>query len=321
MAQLQDEIKALLHVPEASHLNLEKESFFIPQDSLYQLLNEDKVTQVIDEIDEIPWHLKETTTVWIMKNGRRILAILSFLQLKRSYISKFMERDVFDEHLPLNENSLQAILPEPANSLFYDAQWQFSAPKLARDGVHRVFHPNHRLPFTINRWIDSGGFGDIYEIMIHPKHQNVPLLLSETDQSMVRKEFKPPRYKKHVANSDIQDDKEGFSNELRNLNILNELKHANIIQLLTSYTHNGRHNLIFPFVQDGNLEKLFKGDRPLQFDSDEKFLIALCGLSSAIQEVHYYTLQRLKIDLLGCHHDLKTKNILNHSMQEALVTI
>ncbi|KAL6689621.1 kinase-like domain-containing protein [Trichoderma pleuroticola] len=166
------------------------------------------------------------------------------------------------------------------------------------------------LPFIVNEKIDSGGFGDIYKIKIHPEHQIAFLLPDQNEQYMVRKEFKPPRKKQHSADGDISDEKEEHSNELRNLSILNELKHANIVQMLTSYTHNGRHNLIFPFIQEGNLETLFQGTRPLQFDSDEKFLTALCDLSSAIQEVHYYTLERLNINMIGCHHDLKTKNIL-----------
>jgi len=101
-----------------------------------------------------------------------------------------------------------------------------------------------------------------------------------------------------------------YNKELRILSILNELGHPNIIELLASYTHGEKHNLIFPLVPHGSLHSFLLTDRPTSFESDETFLAALCGLSSAIEKVHYYTLDRLQIEMIGCHHDLKPKNIL-----------
>jgi serine/threonine protein kinase len=101
--------------------------------------------------------------------------------------------------------------------------------------------------------------------------------------------------------------------ELRNLNLLNELKHPNIVELLSSYTYRGKHNFIFPFATGGNLAMLFKEkDRPSQFTSDEAFNLAMSKLSSAIEKVHDYASDHLNLKLIGCHHDLKPKNILVH---------
>lgn len=91
---------------------------------------------------------------------------------------------------------------------------------------------------------------------------------------------------------------------------MNELRHPNIIELLASYTHGDKHNFLFPLVRDGSLDALFHKPRPISFQSDEAFYIALCGLSSAVEKLHHYTLETLKIDLIGCHYDLKPKNIL-----------
>jgi len=116
----------------------------------------------------------------------------------------------------------------------------------------------------------------------------------------VRKEFKA------TVNKDTD-----YDNELRNLNILNQLRHPNIIELLASYTHKGEHNFIFPFARDGDLAALLaRKERPVHFQSDESFFVALCGLSSAIEKVHYFTSESLSIELIGCHHDLKPQNIL-----------
>jgi serine/threonine protein kinase len=91
---------------------------------------------------------------------------------------------------------------------------------------------------------------------------------------------------------------------------LNELKHPNIIELLSSYTYRGKHNFLFPLAQGDLAEFLTSNERPPQFQPDRAFYTALRELSSAIGKVHHYTSARLKLDLIGCHHDLRPQNIL-----------
>ena len=55
---------------------------------------------------------------------------------------------------------------------------------------------------------------------------------------------------------------------------------------------------------------LRKEQRPSQYLLDETFYVALCGLSSAIESVHYYTYTALSLELIGCHGNLKPHNIL-----------
>jgi serine/threonine protein kinase len=114
--------------------------------------------------------------------------------------------------------------------------------------------------------------------------------------------------KEIMRNNEIMGD---FENELHNLNLLNELKHPNIVELLGSYTHRDKHNLLFPMAQGGDLATLLTlKDRPSYFKEDETFFLALSELSSAIEMVHNYASERLDLKLIGCHHDLKPKNIL-----------
>ncbi|KAI3323108.1 kinase-like protein [Xylariaceae sp. AK1471] len=308
MESLREKIQALRCTPRGSELEPQKEFKFIPHEALYRLLSKDELLEAVTTDDKIPWYLREPTAEWIMKKGRRIFGILIVLHGKESYISDFMELDMVDGHLPFSQQVLKDSIPDIAAE-FYAAQWEFAAPTFARNVIHRVLQPDHRLPFITNERFTSGGFGEIYKIAIHPHHQAAPLL-EKSGQQMVRKEFKAPRKRRDSAHPDARDDKEEHGNELRALSILNELRHPNIIELLTSYTHKGRHNLIFPLVQEGSLENLLQEVRPPAFELDESFLVALCGLSSAIKEVHFYTLARLKIELIGCHHDLKPKNIL-----------
>lgn len=99
--------------------------------------------------------------------------------------------------------------------------------------------------------------------------------------------------------------------ELENLSILNHLDHPNILELLASYTYDEKHNLIFPLAEEGTLDKLFESEpESSPFRSDEAFYIALAGLSSGIEHVHNFIEKRINLSLIGCHHDLRPKNIL-----------
>jgi serine/threonine protein kinase len=98
--------------------------------------------------------------------------------------------------------------------------------------------------------------------------------------------------------------------ELDNLAILNCLKHPNIVELLGSYIHDSKQNLIFPRASRGDLSNLLEGDRQPQFASNESFLVALGALSFAVETVHNLADANLQLTRSGCHHDIKPKNIL-----------
>jgi serine/threonine protein kinase len=119
---------------------------------------------------------------------------------------------------------------------------------------------------------------------------------------LVRKSFKPNNSGYHER-----------ENELRNLATLKLLKDPCIVQLLGSYTYREEHSFLFPLATSGDLAQLLDQEpRPAEFDSDEKFLLALLGLATAIQKIHDFSYGTLNLKLIGCHHDLKPKNVLVH---------
>ena len=89
------------------------------------------------------------------------------------------------------------------------------------------------------------------------------------------------------------------------------MKHPNIIELLTSYTYQNKHSLLFPRAEHGTLTTLLKTSRhDTEFRSNSTFLIALAGLASAIEHIHNFFERRIDLKLIGCHHDLRPDNIL-----------
>ena len=97
--------------------------------------------------------------------------------------------------------------------------------------------------------------------------------------------------------------------EAKILSMLRCLRHPNILRLHTSYTHKGRYNLLFP-VAEGDLANFLASERPPHFKCDYQILWGLYNLSSAIEKVHNYESTEHDVRRIGCHHDLKPKNIL-----------
>lgn len=123
---------------------------------------------------------------------------------------------------------------------------------------------------------------------------------SSKDAVIIRKELQ-----RHSTSEGSAD------HEQRILAFLNCLKHPNIVELLGSYTLGQTHNLLFPLA-DGDLAHFLtlpqEDIEQMGFRSTTDFLLALCGLASAINALHSYELDDLA--LIGCHHDLKPGNVL-----------
>ena len=117
-----------------------------------------------------------------------------------------------------------------------------------------------------------------------------------------------------------------YKDELRCLRLLDLISHPNILTIFGSYTYRGKHNFLFPVAKLGNLHCLLSQRVPLAFLKngsnkdptaapvlkEEAFYEAMCGLASALEQLHYYSNDDLKLDMIGCHHDLKPRNVLVH---------
>ena len=92
------------------------------------------------------------------------------------------------------------------------------------------------------------------------------------------------------------------------LELLQKLKHPNIIEFLGSYVYRGYHNLLFPLA-DMNLHEFFRGDIQLPVDV---LLSEIHGIADGLAHIHKYTLLDGETELtrVGYHHDLRPANIL-----------
>ncbi len=294
--------------------------YFVPYQSLHKLMSRDFVNKVIDSCD-FPIFRKAEIVEIVMRGARRILAILIILRQENMFL-QLVATDHFrsvdlDCKLPLSPTDLSKILETAVVAKeFYDIQWTFIPPEFTYSAIHRSLDANTILPFIGDpKELGEGGFGVITEVILPQdlcqnvnEHgvQSVPersiSLQDLRTRCLVRKEFKL---------IPVGENQSTYEREESNLHILCRLKHPNIIPLISSYRFRGKTNFLFPRAFGGNLHDLLRNnDRPAELASDEDFLFALCGLCSAIDTVHSFSISELNLRMIGCHHDIKPRNIL-----------
>lgn len=281
---------------------------FVPQNSLFQLLTREKIEDMCSNITGASQQgTQDDVVTTIMGGARRIFAILILCDHPEFIINFIKTVDQFqpselDHRLPFDINTLQRVLPSVRADKFHKIQWEFSAPHLSNTGIPRCLEPKIILPFSEDRRLDEGGFGVVYSVKMKDDYHRLGIsdgsaVLSASSVSyLIRKELLP-----HAKDYEV---------ELRNLSLLKLLKHPNIIRLLSCYTYRDSHNFIFPRASDGDLGDFLSKERPEAFKRNESFFVALSGIASALHSIHYFSAATLDVYLIGCHHDLKPKNIL-----------
>ncbi|KAJ2902156.1 kinase-like protein [Zalerion maritima] len=221
------------------------------------------------------------------------LAIFATLVLSghQKYILGFLSRCLEDKALPFSEESLHFLPELPRRNFVYD-QWGFCPIVLQRGDIHRQFHNESILPFIQEEQCGRGGFGKVYKVKVDGSCQC--LSSGEEDLIIARKE---------LADFDDADAERGI------LNMLQTLKHPNIVEFLGSYSVRSTHSLLFPFVPMDL--KAFLETMP---DVDACVVYSgMSGIADALSKIHQFTIKpdpELSISKIGFHHDLSPANIL-----------
>ncbi|OTB07425.1 hypothetical protein M426DRAFT_20126 [Hypoxylon sp. CI-4A] len=296
MNELRSRIKKLRRVSTSRR-------WYVPELLFRALMTQSAIHSALAD-SSVPSYQRAELTEKIFKHGMKVFGVLVFLD-EKDLISKFIEVGQLDDaKLPFSRDLLVGYvkLPEEVADDIQEKQWEFIAPIFTRGTLHRQFDNDIILPFVQESEIGGGAFGDVYETTLDAEHQELGDIFP---QKFARKEF-TVRHEGDRARS-----ARNHRVELTNLAILNHLKHPNIVGILGSYTWNGRHNLIFPLADTGDLAQFLEADcRPTLFELDETVVIALAAVSSAVYHVHNLSENKIDLDLMGCHHDLRPRNIL-----------
>ena len=289
--------------------------WFIPALRLHEVLTESAIRQSLLAAKTQP-HIVDEVTQHVLQYGIRIYGILVLIEQVAATVT-FMEKgELMDHRLPFENSILGELFSSTDSGVadFEETQWDVMAPAFSRGTIHRSLRADCVLPFMKNDKIGKGAFGEVYEIEIHPKNQYLEAELRVKVRFGFSNGLVPPSHQSLTSRKLVRKELEHSEDhriELENLSILSHLRHPNIVELLASYTHNGKNNLIFPLAEGGTLSELFSQEQPCAlFKSRISFLGAIAGLASAIEQVHDFAENRIDLHLIGCHYDLRPKNIL-----------
>jgi len=304
--------------------------YFLPEADLLDTLSERAIVKAVEECN-VDFYKRDEILQAIMKGGRRLFAILILIR-RGELISDFLENDqLHDAHTQLDsklhfeKDMLERILvnAQGPNDVaeFYETQWEVLSPIFRNGAAHRTLHDKTILPYVETEELSTqGGFGVAWKAALHPTQQNLTkhagsakvslVLLNVLDTDMRSDEAKVMVMRKEIRRS-ISKKTHASREEDRILSSLRCLKHPNIVKLLASYSLKGLHNLLFPLAYC-DLHDLLYGKKPWpsQLQSPERILNAIHGLSRAIENVHSFFVDEFKVGFIGCHFDLKPKNVL-----------
>ncbi|KAF8526172.1 kinase-like domain-containing protein [Trichophaea hybrida] len=274
-------------------------------DSLREQIGTLRNTAVTEAIKEcvqefaVQEHQETTVVNWIIADGKILFGILIWRKWLNKLI-KFIEHDVLDSKLPLEENLASRIVENVGWDFAHNAQWEFLPKTLEKEmsDYHSHIPDQVILPFINETRIGEGNFGEVFEMSVLPSLQTM-IPEKNAEVIVVRKLLRKDRY---------------LEREKECLQILNHLQHDNIVKLLASYRHCGNHHFLFPRLQM-NLDQFLKSpERIGEFKNNFTFYTALHGLASALEKVHTLNLNAKDHDVelgrIGYHHDLKPANVL-----------
>lgn len=103
-----------------------------------------------------------------------------------------------------------------------------------------------------------------------------------------------------------------FDAEKGALELLMQVRHSHIIQLLMTYTHEGAYNLIFSWADIDLRTYLSTSSNPCSQAERLPIWRQLKNVASAIHSIHELAIQvdDASLSHIGHHHDLKPQNIL-----------
>lgn len=295
---------------------------FLPNDKLDEIFTFDAIKNAVTELTCSPDdRIKLVDT--IHNEGKKVFAMLIYRNWQNLIID-FRKHGALDNRLPFSEDEAVAITGRDIGChLAQDIQWAF-CPYIFPEKMwecHRQVEETRILPFISTEKIGLSGFSVVDKLSISPSQQNfinkkVGLLTLTTSTRLCLTYGASQAAVVQVVRKqlNVEGRTEDFRRENRNLRLLNQLRHPNIIPLWGSYTYHEEQYFLFPHI-DMHLGKFLTAEaRHQEFQWDFTFYSALAGLASALSKTHNRRFNQADhdadFDAIGRHHDLRPPSVL-----------
>ncbi|KAI1354102.1 acyl transferase/acyl hydrolase/lysophospholipase [Xylaria sp. FL0043] len=190
---------------------------------------------------------------------------------------------------------------------FLNHQWTYLAPIFPETVWDTDLEPDCILPFTsVDSIATAGAFGSVYQVTVHPSHQEAPLLKANGEPANVAvKEVLMTTGDEDVMDTGISGQ---WQAEAKALKRISTLKHPYLIAVKAIVRKAGKCYFMFPWGDGGNLREFFKENPRPRLDTGfmREVFLQLRGLADAVNAMHHFG------DGEGSlrHGDLKPHNIV-----------
>jgi len=295
---------------------------FLPASELDRLITVEVVQATLLETGASFHNAPHLASLAVTASMKKIFAILAMLS-KPSAIEGFIAHG-FDDFWLTNTTAatthrelariLPGIVDEEAAESFLDWKYIINPPLLHlpsnEGGEYECFHERTVLPFTHVEQANSGSYGTIYRVRIHPDHHHGP--------SFQDPESSSPYF---AVKKLIRPDERHFVQELNALQRASQHHHPHIIQLLASFRLGQDFHFVFPWA-DSSLNMFWRLNPNPEMDAKlSTWVVDQClGITKGLQLLHSSQPQSSELavaglgtrkpDHYGRHGDLKPANIL-----------
>ncbi|KAK1445830.1 tryptophanyl-tRNA synthetase [Colletotrichum melonis] len=301
---------------------------FLPDGCIESLITEGAISNELFDEDDDPQTPEKALIRFVKEKAKKIFAITVCSGITGSELLKtvrfFRIAGFNDSHLPIEkavtpgQYSSAWVFPFPFDRMaekrikriwngwrinnFYTQQWAFLAPVFSKTEFQHYLSPDCIFPFTwVNNIVKGGMFSQVYEVEIHPKHQEQPELTVDDHPAHVA-------IKEILVNNNLRHEIEkNYEDERKALSEITDLRHNHIIKRIAAITRGDKRYFMFQWADGGNLREFWKEqNRPtLTPDLVKQTITQLCGLADALHALHNY-----KDQGNYRHGDLKPENIL-----------
>lgn len=158
----------------------QKQQKFVPEGALDQIFGEIDLMDILCTSSfRFEQHKLDSIIDVVSTEGRKVFAILADLRLEHALL-RFIEYGILDRILPIvEEKRLESILSPHESEEFMRRQWEFFAHKFTQRMYSQRLSREHILPYTYQAKIGGGSFSTVYDVTVHPTHQNIDVKVKE----------------------------------------------------------------------------------------------------------------------------------------------
>ncbi|KAG4432452.1 hypothetical protein IFR05_012067 [Cadophora sp. M221] len=300
---------------------------FYPAGSIEPLITKESIIKELELTVEEQRRKSNLLLVdFILTRAKRVFAILVSLGFPNKAAllkatKQFQKYSFGDAKLPITRENVDGLpfFGEPdvrpwdsrLRKDFRFKQFEFLAPVFCSNELHMEVDTLCIFPFTaLNGDRKAGGFGEVFQVVVHPDHYENPILTFDKQRSSIAvKQIRGIHTADEVKLRTLEAEWRREISAHIDMNKCDDgLPHPNIIEFVAAVTKGDDRYLLFRWADGGNLHEFWQDNKKPQLSAAlvRDVVKQFCGLTDALEKLHGYG----GGDGSYRHGDMKPENIL-----------